>query len=176
MPYNPNIHHRRSIRLKGYDYAQAGLYFLTICVHGGTNGIRPHIFGKVVSGKMVLNEYGKIALNEWIKTPNVRPNIQLGEFVIMPNHMHGIIIITDTTTRRGVLHTPMNTAGVLHTPVNTIGVSHTPVNTAGELQTSNSGECNSPLRGTSNTVGAIVRGYKSAVTKQLCQSGFADSV
>ena len=54
MPYNPNIHHRRSIRLKGYDYSQVGLYFVTICVQN-----RANIFGDVVNGEMMLNEYGK---------------------------------------------------------------------------------------------------------------------
>ena len=55
MNYNPAIHHRRSIRLKGYDYSQQGLYFITICTQH-----RSHIFGKIENGKMVLNEFGEI--------------------------------------------------------------------------------------------------------------------
>ena len=84
--YDPNIHQRRSIRLKGYDYSQAGLYFITICCQD-----RIYRFGNVVNGEMILNEYGQIAYDEWLKTPEVRPNVQLGEFIIMPNHIHGII-------------------------------------------------------------------------------------
>ncbi|MDR1153558.1 MAG: hypothetical protein LBL04_02510 [Bacteroidales bacterium] len=90
MPYNPTIHHRRSIRLKDYDYSQAGLYFITICVQN-----RHCLFGKITDNKMILNKYGKIAYGEWLKTPNMHPNIQLDEFIVMPNHMHGIIVIAD---------------------------------------------------------------------------------
>jgi len=96
--YNPNIHHRRSIRLKGYDYAQAGLYFITICCQD-----RACLFGEIQNGEMVLNEYGTIAHNEWIKTHEIRTNVELGEFVIMPNHIHGIIKIMDIGGR-GELH------------------------------------------------------------------------
>jgi hypothetical protein len=77
MPDNPNIHHRRSICLKDYDYSQAGLYFITICVQN-----RHCLFGKIADNKMVLNEYGKIAYDEWLKTPNIRANIQLDEFIV----------------------------------------------------------------------------------------------
>lgn len=87
--YNPEIHHRRSIRLRGYDYAQEGLYFITLCVIN-----RDNLFGEVVNGKMHLNSYGQIAHDEWLRTAEVRDNIFLHEFVIMPNHLHGIIEIT----------------------------------------------------------------------------------
>jgi REP element-mobilizing transposase RayT len=97
MTYNPTIHHRRSIRLKEYDYSQAGAYFITICSCN-----REHMFGEIVDSTMVLNEYGKIVNTEWLKTPEMRPNIELDEFIIMPNHFHGIIIINDV--RRGTMH------------------------------------------------------------------------
>src|SRR6478609_5921164 len=95
--YDPTKHHRHSIRLKEYDYSQAGLYFLTLCCQN-----RAHLFGKIIDGKMILNSYGQIAYDEWTNAPQIRPNIELGEFVIMPNHMHGIIQIS----RRGELHSP----------------------------------------------------------------------
>ena len=138
MPYNPTIHHRRSIRLKDYDYSQSGIYFVTICCQS-------HIcrFGKIENGKMILNDAGQIAFNEWMKTPDIRSNVQLDAFVVMPNHIHGIIIITDVG--RGVSHTPNDETCQYH----------------------NQGICDTPLRSPSNTVGAIVRGYKSAVTKQI---------
>jgi REP element-mobilizing transposase RayT len=96
--YNPRIHHRRSIRLKGYDYSQAGWYFITICCQG-----RICRFGHIENGEIILNEYGKIARDEWMRTTEIRPNVELGEFVIMPNHLHGIIQIN---YRRGELHSP----------------------------------------------------------------------
>lgn len=87
--YNPKYHHRRSIRLKGYDYTQEGLYFITLCIQD-----REPIFGEIKNGEMHLNAFGKIAENEWLNTPNIRDNVSLHEHIIMPNHMHGIIEIT----------------------------------------------------------------------------------
>lgn len=81
---------RRSIRLIKYDYSQAGGYFITICTHNCKN-----IFGKVVDGVMISNEYGNIVESEWIKTAKIRRNVLLDEYVIMPNHMHVIIMIID---------------------------------------------------------------------------------
>lgn len=86
--YNPKYHHRKSIRLKNYDYAKKGLYFITLCVKD-----RAHIFGEVLNGKMILNHFGKIVDTEWQNTPLVRNNIALHEHIIMPNHIHGIIEI-----------------------------------------------------------------------------------
>ena len=139
--FNPTIHHRRSIRLKGYDYSQAGLYFVTICVQNGM-----YLFGDVVDGKMVLNEYGKITKNEWLKTTELRKNVQLHQFVVMPNHFHAIIEITENVV------------------MSDVGANCIRPN---ENETDNLGECNSPLRSPSQTVGAIVRGYKSAVSRQI---------
>ncbi|XGB43143.1 MAG: hypothetical protein LVS60_04975 [Nodosilinea sp. LVE1205-7] len=88
MKYNPDIHHRRSIRLKGYDYSQNGLYFVTICTQN-----RHHLFGTITNGQMALNPMGEIVHDEWFKTASMRPNIRLHEFIVMPNHIHGIIEI-----------------------------------------------------------------------------------
>ena len=62
--YNPDIHHRRSIRLKGYDYSQAGLYFITIVTQNRIN-----LFGKIENGEMILNDAGKMVENQWLKLP-----------------------------------------------------------------------------------------------------------
>ena len=86
MLYNLVIHHRRSIRLKGYDYSQAGLYFITICCYN-----RECLFGDVVNGEMVLNDAGKFADECWNYIPDHFPNAILHEYIIMPNHIHGII-------------------------------------------------------------------------------------
>ncbi len=158
--------YRRNIRLKGYDYSQSGLYFVTICTRN-----REPIFGEIVNGTMHLNDYGEIACNEWLKTSIIRPNVQLGEFVVMPNHFHGIIIITNDVVShiannnvhcRGVLHTP-NPNDCDNTPCR--GVLHTP--SSDIVSNVHRGVCNTPLRSSSQTVGAIIRGYKSALTKQL---------
>ncbi len=90
MAYDPEKHHRRSIRLKGYDYTQPGAYFITICTHG-----RECLFGEIIDGEMHLNEAGQIVVQTWQDLPNHVPNVQLDAFVVMPNHVHGIIIITE---------------------------------------------------------------------------------
>ncbi len=86
---------RRSIRLRGYDYSQAGAYFVTVCVQG-----RECLFENVVGGKMRLNEYGHIVAGEWTKTAEMRDEIELDEFVVMPNHFHGIVIVVCRGTAR----------------------------------------------------------------------------
>ena len=86
--HNPDIHNRRSIRLKFYDYTQAGAYFVTICTHD-----RECLFGFIGNSEMVLNEYGRIVDFTWNDLVNHNINIGFGEYVIMPNHFHGIIVI-----------------------------------------------------------------------------------
>lgn len=90
MKYNPNIHHRRSIRLKGYDYSQAGLYFVTICVQH-----REHLLGEIENGKMILNDAGMMVETEWLKLQERFKNIRLHEYVVMPNHFHAILEIVN---------------------------------------------------------------------------------
>jgi len=105
MPYNPHIHHRRSIRLKGYDYAQAGLYFITICCQD-----RACLFGEITDGLMVCNDAGTMVENEWLKLPTRFTNIQLHEYIVMPNHFHAILEIVwatlDVAPVRGCLKSP----------------------------------------------------------------------
>ena len=86
-----NKHHRRSIRLKGYDYSQAGLYFITICCQD-----RICRFGKIENNEMILNECGQIAFDEWMKLIERFSNFELDVFQIMPNHVHGIIRVGAT--------------------------------------------------------------------------------
>src|SRR5450759_421613 len=91
--YNPNIHHRKSIRLKGYDYSQAGLYFITICCED-----RECLFGDIIDGKMNLNDAGIMVKNEWLKIPDRFPYVKLHQYVIMPNHFHAIMEIVVEAT------------------------------------------------------------------------------
>lgn len=88
MRYNPEKHHRRSIRLKGYDYAQPGAYFVTIVTQD-----RACLFGDVVDGQMRLNDAGHMVKRWWDELNRKFPHVQTDAFVVMPNHVHGIIVI-----------------------------------------------------------------------------------
>jgi putative transposase len=90
MTFNPNIHHRRSIRLRGYDYTQAGCYFITICCD---NGI--HRLGRIENNKMIDNEFGNIALLEWENLKENYPQFSFDIMQTMPNHLHAIITFPD---------------------------------------------------------------------------------
>src|SRR5690554_3448795 len=120
MIYNPNIHHRRSIRLKGYDYSRAGLYFITICCQD-----RAHLFGRIVNGVMKLNDAGNVASQCWSDIPVHFPNAILHEYVIMPNHIHGIVELVGANNHSPVLkmdenHSPDNQTNPDHSPDNQI--------------------------------------------------------
>jgi REP element-mobilizing transposase RayT len=149
MSYNPNIHHRRSIRLKGYNYSSSGIYFLTICTQSMNC-----LFGNAANGKMFLNDAGIAAQSCWVQIPLHFPFVSLDEFVIMPNHVHGIIEIKDSDDSEQV------------------GVNFCNIVGANECDCVGANKCDcvgannhSPLRGTSKSIGSIVRGYKIGVTK-----------
>ncbi len=143
MPYNPLIHNRQSIRLPGYDYSSEGYYFLTICTHH-----HQQIFGKINNCMMNLNQLGQFVHNEWKKSVIIRTEIELGAFIIMPNHMHAIVHIT----RRGFRpNAPTMDA-------------HTPPITAMNAPTTNA---NTPSGLQPKTIGSLVAGFKSSVTKQI---------
>jgi putative transposase len=90
MPYEPLKHHRKSIRLKGYDYAQAGMYYVTIVVKH-----RQHRFGRVINGTVEHSPLGLVADACWKQIPQHHVGVGLDEYVVMPNHVHGIVIIND---------------------------------------------------------------------------------
>lgn len=180
---NQNLPNRRSIRLKGYDYSQEGLYFITICCED-----RICRFGKVVNGKMVLNETGKIAEACWVQIPQHFPNVVLHEYVIMPNHIHGIIQIvgaknfspdTPHTPDTGTPEekwakdiSPENKRAKDISPENKWQIDISPEEKRAkdfspeEIRVKNF----SPQSGTSKTVGSIVRGFKIGVTKWVRQN------
>ena len=143
MSYNPNIHHRKSIRLKGYDYTQAGLYFITICCQN-----RECLFGNIINGEMILNDAGNIAKECWLAIPNHFPNVVLHEFVIMPNHIHGIIELKTKS----------------------VGAENFPPHISMGVNDSMGANDDSPLRSPSKTIGSMVRGYKIGVTKWMRQN------
>ncbi len=94
MEYNPEIQHRRSIRLKEYDYSQAGLYFIAVCTRN-----RLCLFGGIENEEMVLNDMGMMVKTIWDEIPPHYPGIEIGEFVVMPNHVHGIIALVGAGPR-----------------------------------------------------------------------------
>ncbi len=151
--YNPQIHHRHSIRLKGYDYTQQGIYFITICTHK-----RAHLFGEVVDGKMVLNPFGRVVATYWQRIPRHFPHVQLGTWVVMPNHIHGLIIITDDSGGEAPPQVPM--------PAEIDGDAQIP----GQSDTIEG--CLAPTMphgAPPGSVGAIVGNVKSTVTRRINQ-------
>lgn len=90
MKFDPDKHHRRSIRLKGYDYSQPGGYFVTVVTQG-----RDSLFGKVQNGEMILNAAGEMIVKWWGELPNKFPSVSLGTSVVMPNHFHEITRINE---------------------------------------------------------------------------------
>jgi REP element-mobilizing transposase RayT len=132
MKNDPEYSHRRSIRLRNYDYSQAGAYYVTICTRD-----RECLFGEIVDGEMRLNEMGQIITGCWDESPNHFPNVKLDAFVVMPNHVHGIIVIVETSDSGSV------------------GARH-----AVPLQRS----FGQPISGSLPT---IIRSFKSAVTRRI---------
>jgi putative transposase len=106
MKYNPDIPGRRSLRLKDYDYTQPGGYFITVCTRD-----RECLLGEVRDGEMIPNDLGKIVLQVWNELPAHYPHVELDAFCLMPNHFHGIVILTnmvDPNVGAGLRPTPTN--------------------------------------------------------------------
>lgn len=122
-------------RLKNWDYSQRAVYYVTICTAN-----REHFFGKVQDEEMVYSNIGAIVEQEWVKTPEIRPdmNLELGEFVVMPNHFHGIIFIGNND---------FNCKNAMHA----VSIDDIYKNEFGPQ---------------SKNLSSIIRGFKSAVTVQ----------
>ena len=119
------LHNRKSIRLKGYNYSQEGIYFITLCCQD-----KQHFFGEIQNGNMMLNELGEIIKEEWEKTPLIRTNISLGAYIIMPDHFHAILHIDQQITKKE---------------------DYIP----------------NQFKSPSQTIGAIIRGFKGATTIRI---------
>ena len=159
MKYDPEKHHRRSIRLPGYDYSQSGFYFVTICCYQ-----RQCLFGDIVDRAMRLNRYGEIVEKEWMRSSEIRKEIELDKYVVMPNHFHGIVIITQ------------NNISINSKNVGTNGPSGSTVcSSRGTLPTQLFHR--SPLPQSLNqsiipsmkpkSLSSLIAGFKSSVTKQI---------
>jgi REP-associated tyrosine transposase len=94
MKYDPDKHHRHSIRRQDYDYARAGAYFVTICTEN-----HHHLFGEIIDNEMILNEFGEIVRSEWEKSEKIRDEIKLHKYIVMPNHFHAIVEIINPNGR-----------------------------------------------------------------------------
>jgi len=138
--FNSLVHHRKSIRLKEYDYSQPGEYFITICTHA-----RNCVLGEVLEEKTILSPIGEIAKNCWEEISEYFAQVQLDEYVIMPNHVHGIIIITEC---RDLIN---------QIPTNQISPKNFPL-----------------MKNQNVTLGKIVRHYKARAAKLIHDSGYAD--
>lgn len=136
--------HRRSIRLPGYDYASAGAYFITLCVERSECSL-----GQIEADVMQLSLFGQIVYEEWLRTPKIRREIKTDAYVIMPNHFHAIFAITTV----GVYG---NTPNNMPSP-NAI-ISNRQISPNGYPK---------PFQSPSRTVGAMVRGFKSASTRRI---------
>jgi REP element-mobilizing transposase RayT len=99
MKLSPAYRHRRSIRLKGYDYTDSGAYSVTVCTHN-----RECLFGEIVDVKMQLNNFGIIASRCWEEIPTHFDNVSLDVYVVMPNHLHGIIVLKEMPVGEGSPH------------------------------------------------------------------------
>lgn len=138
---------RRSIRLKAYDYSRAGAYFVTICTHA-----RACVFGDVVDGAMVLNDAGRVARDEWRRLPERFTQLSPDAFVVMPNHIHGIIF---------------NAGAQFIAPARVQGSGQDAMKTSfGVSQSASFGVANR-----APTVGEIVRAFKAVTTRRIRQSG-----
>ncbi|MEQ8469346.1 MAG: transposase [Coleofasciculus sp. E1-EBD-02] len=120
--YNPQIHHRRSMRLKSYDYNQAGAYFVTICVQN-----RECLLGTITNQRVQLNEYGEITDQVWNYLPHHFENLEIDAAVIMPNHFHGIIF-TGLVSCKGLVSKPPNPPNFPNPPNPCTGLVSKPPN------------------------------------------------
>ncbi len=141
---------RRSIRLRDFDYSQTGAYFVTLCAWN-----KECLFGDVVDNEMRLNDFGRIVVREWSRTHEIRKEIALDEFCVMPNHIHGIISIVGANGCSPEICSP-GTPRVQHI-----------VGANGCLSEPSGRSAESPLRMKSKSVSSFIAGYKSSVTKQI---------
>jgi REP element-mobilizing transposase RayT len=166
MPYDPARHHRRSIRLQGYDYTRPGAYFITIVTQG-----RACLFGEVVAGEMRMNDAGRMVQQVWDELALFYEGVQTDAFIVMPNHVHGIIILTGNV--RATPHVHPDEMAVRATPRGCpdpqSGQARGPAPTSGSGQAQGP----APTAATAPTLGLpdVVHRFKTMTTKR-----YADGV
>lgn len=144
--YDPKKHHRHSIRLPNYDYSQPGAYFVTIVTWH-----RECLFGEIVAGEMRLNKFGEIVRWKWLELPKRLGFIELGAFIVTPNHFHSILIIHETVgaTHQGLDKARLSNVSLSDVTIDSIDGSPLP---------------HGPKPA---SLGAIIAQFKSRVTKRL---------
>ena len=148
MKYDPAKHHRRSIRLQRYDYSQAGAYFITICTWQ-----RQCLFGEIINGEMQLSPWGEIVNLHWQNLPKYHRHLELDEFVIMPNHLHGIIVLINHNSVQ-----------------NSVGAGLADI--SGKKQTTSQQNAPSPMlqqQNKSKNLPEILRGFKTFSARRINQ-------
>lgn len=145
MTFDPDKHNRHSIRLYGHDYAYPGYYYVTMCTHD-----RVRTLGHVENERVLLSTWGRIAHNNWLEIPDHFPSVKLDYFVIMPNHVHGIVIIQNSEDTNSELKSYANDNIPNCDPA--VGAQHA-----------------APLTGSmdQDSLGIMIRSYKSSVTRQV---------
>ena len=143
MKFDPDKHARRSIRLGGYDYTKVGTYFVTVCVYQ-----RQCLLGDVVNGNMLLNEYGDIVRACWDEIQANFPNAKLDAFVVMPNHVHGIIVLQRAVNATQILCRGAACCAPTKSPMTTVTAR-----TIGKI--------------VPGSLPATIRSFKSATTKRI---------
>jgi putative transposase len=142
MAYDTDKHHRPSARLKTFDYASNAAYFITVCTFS-----RDHLFGEIVDSEMQLNDVGRIVLEEWERTAEIRPEMTLDAFIIMPDHIHAIIWISQSNASN-------------ERALDAVGAhGGAPLRTGKR-----------PLVRPPKSLGSFVAGFKSAATKRINES------
>lgn len=154
MNYNPEIHHRRSIRLKDYDYSTTGAYFVTICSWN-----RECLFGDIADEKVRLNESGDAVMKYWNVIPGYFPHVETDEFIIMPNHIHGIIVFGHNVGAQFIA--PYKKTATENQGVIGKGLIN-------QAPTENNG-MNQGVINHAPTVGEIVRAFKAQCTREINQ-------
>jgi REP element-mobilizing transposase RayT len=158
MNYDPNLHNRNSIRLQGYDYSQPGAYFITINTHN-----KIHQFGWIMNGYMKFSEIGKIVQEQWLEIPLHFKKVLLDDFIIMPNHMHAIVVIEDGNKSqrcKGEALGFSESKTTMGNPLTTLG------NETGILSP-NASPNQHPIGTTPGSLSAIIQNFKSVTTRKI---------
>ena len=141
--YDPERHHRQSVRLDGYDYRNAGVYFVTVCSHQ-----RECLFGAIVGGEMVANAFGEAVIACWHAISDHFADVTLDAFILMPNHLHGIVILPQSIDSVGARHASPSPASPSKSAV----------------------ESSPPTGAPARSLGALIGSFKAAMTRRINQN------
>jgi putative transposase len=167
-----DTHHRRSVRLQGYDYAQAGAYFVTICTQD-----RECSLGKVVDGEMALSDAGRMVQSVWEGLPGRFPTVELDQFVVMPNHIHGILVLVGAQFIAPTVHAQnKRMVGAQFIAPNASGRDKLSRPTGRDKSRPYIGTAEPGMISRAPTLGEVVRAFKAATARQIRFSGLQNLV